>query len=244
MGTSTGYKAPTTPQWQSVKRLVTQTATDGPLSPTDAARVVGRFLEANGGARGIARGASDLGGGRSAQRVAGALAAFLSQVAIEGLPAALERAGLAAYVGRPVSEILDALVGALGGPGETLEDVDARNALSRLRDQLLGEATTADEVETIMAQAADSAALEALLIDFFTYFFFEQFCRVFYERLVEKIGDVAADAYLGAIMDYLRSALREQQQTRDLREVDWASAQGKAITDDLLEQALFVYGGA
>ena len=244
MGTSTGYKAPTTPQWQAVKRLVSQTAAAGAPSTTDAARVVAGFLAANGGARGMARGGSALGGGRSAQRVAAGLAAFLGQVARDGLPAALVEVGLAALIGRPVGELLDAIVDALGGPGETLEDVDARNALSRLREQLLAEATTPDEVEAILTEVADGTALAAVLADFFTYFFYEQFCRVFYERLVAKVGEDAAAAYLDGILDYLRSALRELQQTRDLREVDWAAAEGRALTDDLLEQTLFVFGGA
>jgi hypothetical protein len=244
MGTSTGYKAPTAPQWQAVKRLVSQTAAAGPLSVTDAARVVAGFLAANGGARGMARGGSALGGGRSAQRVAAGLATFLGQVARDGLPAALESVGLAALVGRPVGEILDALVDALGGAGETLEDVDARNALSRLREERLADTATADEVESILAEVADGTALAGVLVDFFTFFFFEQFCRVFYERLVSKVGDAAAAAYLDGILDYLRSVLRERQQTRDLRDVDWAGTEGRALTDELLEQTLFVYGGA
>lgn len=244
MGTSTGYKAPTTPQWQAIKRLVSRTASARSLSHDDAARVVAGFIEANGGASSMARGGSALGSGRSAQRVAASVAAFLEQVERAGLAAALERIGLAALVGRPVGEVLDALVDVLGGPGETLEDVDARNALSRLREQLLAEATTADEVEAILAEVAEGAGLTGILMDFFTYFLYEQFCRVFYERLVAKVGDAEAAGYLDSILDYLRSAIHERHQTRDLRGVDWAGTEGQAVMDELLEQTVFVFGGA
>ena len=82
-----------------------------------------------------------------------------------------------------------------------------------------------------------------VLVDFFAFFFFEQFCRVFYERLVAKVGDLAAAGFLDQILDFLRSRLREDQPTRDVRTVDWRGPAGQALAQELLEETLVVFGG-
>jgi hypothetical protein len=226
-----------------VKRLVTDTSRDGPPLAEVARQVVSAYIDAAGGARRFSRGAGSTGRGRSAQRVAAGLARFATDVAQAGLPAALERVGLPELVGRSVIEVLDALVDYLGGPADSLDDVDARNALARLRAEKLNHLATEADLERALMEMVTSDGLGDLLVSFFGYYLFEQFTRVFYERLVARVGDVAAAAYLRGIEAYIRKATLEHHFAQDLRNVDWASTEGQRLADAILEETLRVFGG-
>lgn len=243
MGTSSGYNAPTSPQWTVVKSDVTRSAPGGRPSAGVARRILREYVEAAGGPRRIATGGGSVGGGAAAQRVAASLASFAQAAAANGLDSALRGIGLGALVGRPLAEVLDALVDRLGGPASSLDDVDARNALSRLRDEMFDQCETTGELEETLTAAITGDGLAELLMRFYSFCLFEQFTRTFYERLVARVGDLAAGSFLGGIKDYIASAIEAVHVDRDLRRVDWAGAEGRAIADGILQDCLFVFAG-
>lgn len=243
MGTSTSYSAP--PSWGDLKATVTRAAGGGALAPGAARQIVRDYIDRNGGASGMARGSGG-GGGRvgssgAARAVAGRLGGFITDVGTYGLDEALRRAGLSELVSRPVREILAGLLDHLGGSSSTLDDVDARAALSRLQDELLGDAEDAAEVERILAGQA--AQLELVLEMFFGFYLFEQFCRVFFERLVQRVGETRAHSFLSEIEGFLRSALVNRTVGRDLAGIDWTGSEGRTLVTDILESTLRVFGG-
>jgi hypothetical protein len=242
MGTSTGYTAPTSPQWRALKGRVSRAAPKGPLSRDSAADLVRDFVRVGGGRSGFGGGGGARGGGSAAQ-VAANVGGFVSTVASRGLAAALDEIGLSGLIGRPVSELLDALLDVLGGPGSTIDDVDARTALSRLRDELFGQAQTFEELEALLAAQGSGSTFTGLLTRFFAFYLHEQFCRVFYERLVAKIGNTKADGFLDGILDFLQSKLEEVHLERDVRTINWTSEDGRAFAQDVLELTLDVFGG-
>jgi len=133
MGTSTGYDAP--PSWGPLKGDVTRTAGAGSLTPDKAGQLLSDFLRHNGGADRMARGGGGggtVGGGGAARAVASRLGAFISTVGSAGLAEALRQIGLSDLAGRPVGEILNAILDRVGGASSTIDEVDARAALSRL----------------------------------------------------------------------------------------------------------------
>jgi len=93
MGTSTGYDAPTTPQWSNVKREVTQASRDGTPLPETAQTLVRDHILANGGAREIVRSGGVIGCGRAPQQVAQRVAHLVSAVGSVGLPDTLRELG-------------------------------------------------------------------------------------------------------------------------------------------------------
>ncbi len=246
MGTSAGYDAP--PTWAPLKSEVTRLANAGTLTPTQSRGLLSRLVGGNGGAAGMARGAGG-GGGRSgrvahgapARAVAGRLGKFVTDVRSAGLDEALRRAGLEALIGRPVGEILSGLLDRLGGPASTLDDVDARTALARLHEELLDSAASAAEVEQILTEPALN--LEQVLEKFFGYYLYEVFCRVFFERLVQRVGETRAQSFLGEILNYVRSALRNRVHGRTLTAMSGTDAERDALMGDILESTLRVFGG-
>lgn len=243
MGTSSGYEAPTTPDWRDLKAKATRTARDGSASPSTAKSTLRDIIRTSGGARNISRGGGAIGAGRSAQNTARNLANFISSVGAVGLHQALESFGLSEFVGRSASEIIPALVDKLGGPSSTINDTDARKALSIVMDQLLKDLDTPEQVEEALNQIIEGEALESLLNQFFGYYLYEQFCRVFYERLGNRVGRSNADSYLSSIFDTIKSALELMTSDRDLSQIDWKSAEGQNITDQILQDTFEIFGG-
>ncbi len=69
------------------------------------------------------------------------------------------------------------------------------------------------------------------------------FCRVFFERLVQRVGDEQAHSFLDDIGDYINSTLANRTTDRDISQIDWAGEGGKAITTEIMESTLSVFGG-
>ena len=206
--------------------------------------ILSTFVSKNGGAAAMARGGGSGGGGvgtgHAARAVAGRLGGFVADVGSVGLAEALQRAGLGELVGRPVGEVLNGLLDYLGGSSNTLDDVDARAALSKVRDELLRDAETAEEVEAILA--AQATDLGSLLQQFCGFYLFELFCRVFFERLVQRVGETRAYSFLTDIEAFIRSALANRTFGKDLATLDWSGSAGQSLITELMETTLQVFG--
>lgn len=242
MGTSTSYDAP--PSWRNLKGDVTRAASDRPLTPASARKILRSFIAHNGGTRAVARGVGGGGvvaRGHAARRVASRLGGFISDIGRLGLDGALRNAGWSDLVGRSVQEIFHAIVDRLSGESSTLDDVDARMALSKLQEQYFAAATTPEELERLLNAQVDR--LDSLLQEFFGFYLYEVFCRVFFERLMQRIGEARAYSFLNEIRDFIRSTLANRATNLDLERVNWNGADGQAIVQDIMETTFSVFGG-
>jgi hypothetical protein len=243
MGTSASYDAP--PSWAGLKNEVTRAAHQGPLAGHKVRHIVQRLIHENGGKNAIARGGREAPGGAAgsaapARDVAARLGNFVSDVQSFGLKEAAQRLGLGDLSNRPVGEILLAVLDRVGGPASTIDEADARQALSDLQEEILAEAQTVEEVESILIEAGQN--LESLLERFFGHYIFEQFSRIFYERLVQRVGASEAASFIGQIKEFISSSLANRAATRDLSKVDWAGKEGASIVSEICAQTLEVFG--
>ncbi len=241
MGTSTSYSAPSS--WSGLKGEVTRAATGGALTPDKAGQLLRNLIVSNGGARTMARGAS--GGtvvsGRAARAIAGRLGGFISDVSRLGLEGALRNAGWTDLVGQPVQVVLSSILDRLGGRSTTIDDVDARMALSRIQDEYFAAASSTEELEKLLSDKVEQ--IDLLLLDFFGYYLHEIFCRVFFERLVQRVGESQAYSFLKDIGDFIKSAIANRASGHELSRIDWTGREGKAIVSDIMEATLSVFGG-
>ena len=192
---------------------------------------------ARGGRQGAAGGA---GSAAPARAVAGRIANFIADVQQFGFTEATKRAGLGDLSGKPVSEVLNALLDRLGGESSSIDDADARQSLSDLQEELLSEAQTVEEIEAILSSG--DLNVEGLLERFFGHYIFEQFSRVFYERLVQRVGAQQAVSFLGQIKQFIQSSLAGRALERDLSMVDWGGTEGANIVSEICSQTLEVFG--
>ena len=238
MGTSTNYSAPGS--WGPLKREVTIAASEGAANPATAGRIIGHFIQENGGAAQISGGGSGgTIGGSAGRAVAQRLGGFISAVGEVGLTGALRREGLAHLVGRPVQEILAALLDHLGGPASTIDDVDARTALARLEEELLKDAQTPDDIERILQE--QTINLDVMLRDYFGLYLFEQFCRVFFERLVQKRGESKALAFLDDIKEFIKATLVNRVGRHAIAKISWVGQEGAKLCADIMQTTLAVF---
>jgi hypothetical protein len=175
-----------------------------------------------------------------ARKVAGRFANFVTDVRALGLAEAAKRSGLGDLSGKPVGEVLLTLMDRIGGTASSIDDADARQALSDLQQELLADASTIEEVEAILVNAAQD--IENLLERFFGHYVFEQFSRVFYERLVQRVGAQQAISFLGQIRDFIKSSLAGRAAERDLSTVEWGGKEGASIVSEICSQTLEVFG--
>lgn len=241
MGTSTNYKAPTSPQWKKLKGKVSRLTGQGSLSSTSRKEILRDYVNVNYGS---SRGTTNRGRAarrRAAQSVAQSIGGFFSSVASEGFQKAFEDAGLGSLEGKTVSEIAHSLLDYLGGPSNTLDEADARTALCDLMDEILNDADGTEDVEEVMEMRTHGVALDNLLRRFFGYYIYEQFCKDFYGQLVANIGNKEAAESIDEIRDYVCEALKEATGDQEISQIDWDGSQGQQIVEEILQETLEVF---
>jgi len=239
MGTSKGYSAPTSPPWPDLKRKVSRQAPKGPPSNTSSKEILNDFITANGGPSGMTGGR----GGKAVQIVARDVAGFISAIEDLGFKEALRRSQLENLIGKPADEISFALIDHLGGLANTIDDVDVRNALSRVMHELFKDAADYEDFERTMEANTSREELENFLTKFFGYYLFERFCRVFHERLVARVGESKAQTFLNGILEYIRAMIRNKAKEKDLSSIEWSGKEGQSIIEEILQETLEVFGG-
>jgi hypothetical protein len=179
--------------------------------------------------------------GSAARAIGGRLGGFISDVGRVGLDQALRNAGWDDLIGRPVQEILNALLDRIGGSSNRIDDVDARMALAKLQEKYFSSAGSPDELDEMLSVQVDR--IDFILQEFFGFYLFEVFCRVFFERLVQRVGETRAHSFLEQIADFINSTLANRASGRDITKIDWGGEEGSQITADIMETTLRVFGG-
>lgn len=238
MGTSADYSAP--PNWGGVKGNVTR-AGHHRLTTAKAGELLRDHIGLNGGSRGIALGRGQLGSGETAKTISRSFGGLVRQVADVGLAETFRQNGLQELVGRPAQETLLGILSLCGGADGSIDSVDARNAFSRTMDELCGSAATADDVEAILATLTDGVRMVDLLMTFFAYYLFEQFCRVFFCQLIQKHGEQRAESFLSDIFDYIKSRLQNHVVGQNATGIDWFGQDGEQFINQLMQDTLVVF---
>lgn len=262
MGTSRGYKMPKGGSWTPLKNDATDFVQGTGSKDVTPGNLVTDFVRASGGLKGLLRGngggappvgggnvagqtgkrggsggsgrGGGAGGGSAAIGTARNLGDFLSRVREGGLENALRERGLGDIVGKPASEVADTLLDEFAGPASTLDNALARESLAEIRDDILKDAVTFEDVERQLNTALDEAGIFGILASFFGHYIFKMFCRNFYEEWVKKVGDAKASSALGQIKDYITSSLRSKLAGRKIDKVDWKKSEGRQMAENVL----------
>lgn len=241
MGTSTNYNAPTSPQWKKLKGKVTRLTRPGVPSLTSIKEILQDFVNVNyvtsrdsSGSRGTAH-------RRDVQDVARNIGRFFASAAEVGFRQAFEDAELGSLEGKSLSEIVYLLLDHLGGPSSTLDDTDIQTALCDLVAEIFNGADSLEEFEEAIQTKSSGEFLENLIISFFGYYVYQQFCRVFYEQLIANIGERQADESINGIREYICLKVKDVVSDRDVKQIDWNGSQGQQIVEEILQRTLEVF---
>ena len=266
MGTSSGYKMPKGGKWTPLKNDATDFVQGTASNEITPASLVTDFIRVAGGLKGLLRGngggAPSTGGGSGTQRGAkGAggggvgggvtsaavgtarnLGGFLSRVGEVGLEKTLQERGLEAVVGKSASDVSDAMLDEFAGPASTLDNALARESLAEIRDEILNDAETFDDLEKQLNTAIDELGIFGILASFFGHYIFKMFCRNFYEEWVKKVGDDKATTSLAQIKEYILSSVRTKLAGQKVATVDWKKDEGKKVAESVLKETVEVFG--
>lgn len=243
MGTSTNYKAPTSPQWRKLKGKVTRLTRKGILSSAGIKGILQDYVNVNYNAsrRPSSHGSGVTARRRAARNTAQNIGGFFSSIADIGFRETFEEAGFGSLEGKSLSEIAFMLLNHLGGPSSTLDEADARTALCDLMDEILNDAESLEDVEEAMETISHGEALGNLIRRFFGYYIYEQFCGDFYGQLVGNIGDRQAEESIDQIREYICDALKDIVGDQDINQIDWSGSRGQQIVEDILQETLEVF---
>jgi hypothetical protein len=269
MGTSRGYKMPTGGHWTPLKNDATdfvQGTGSKEITPGD---LITDFIRASGGLKGLVRGnggnapsivggpatpsaatrgggggGSTGGGGGTSAAVGTAqnLGGFLSRVGEVGLERTLQERGLGDVVGKSAADVADVMLDEFAGPASTLDNALARESLAEIRDEILNDAETFEDVEERLNTAMDELGIFGILASFFGHYVFKMFCRNFYEEWVKKVGDSMASNSLAQIKEYIISSVRTKLTGREVATIDWKANAGTQVAEDVLKETIEVFG--
>ena len=241
MGTSTNYNAPISPQWKKLKSKVTRLTRPGVPSLTSIKEILQDFVTVNYGTSQGSSGSRGTAQRRAAQHVARNIGQFFASVAEVGFRKAFEDAGLGSLEGKSLSEIVYSLLDYLGGSSSTLDDTDIQTALCDLVTEILNGADSLEEFEEAIQTKSHGEFLENLIISFFGYYVYQQFCRVFYAQLIANIGERQADESINEIREYICLKVKDVVSDRDVKQIDWNGSQGQQIIEEILQRTLEVF---
>jgi hypothetical protein len=259
---------PTGGNWTPLKNDATDFVQGSGSAEITPSNLITNFIRATGGLAGLLRGHGGAvplsgiqsagskkpgGGGGGGAGGAGTgtsaavgtarnLGGFLSSVADVGLEKTLRERGLEGSVGKSASDVTDTLLDEFAGPASTLDNALARESLAEIRDEILSDAETFEDVEKQLNAAIDELGIFGILASFFGHYIFKMFCRNFYEEWVKKVGETKATSSLKEIEEYIRSSVRAKLTGRNVTTADWKKDEGKQVTETVLTETLEVFG--
>jgi hypothetical protein len=160
-----------------------------------------------------------------------------------GLPEALREVGLGHLIGQPVGKLVGGLIDRFCGPGSTFDQVDARNAMSRLTEKWLDEAESPEQVGEILSGIIKQDQLGAILMEYFGYLLYEEFMRSFHEQVLQSHGEERAESMAQDILDFILKAVENQTVNANLTNVKWFGRDGRQMAQRVMEQVLRVFEG-
>lgn len=199
-----------------------------------------------GGSSGDRSGRGRSGGGsvtftgraRAARNVAHNIRGFFSSVANFGFREAFEQAGLGQLEGKSVREIGYALLNYLGGPSSTLDQVNARRALTNLMREILRDVHSPEDVEEAMEIRSQGESFANMISNFFGHYIYAQFIHSFYERVTAR---QSGTKIFGKIQKFIRAAVKFAVRHQDVSKIDWSGDQGRQIVDNIFQKTLRVF---
>jgi hypothetical protein len=243
MGTSRSYKATIKkqPQWGNLSGAVTSNCGVGSIPNSNLANILSRYVGVIGGSSKAGRGTSPI-AGKAGIRAAKNIAGFLGGFSGDGsLNKALEDIGLKDLVGKPLNDIINALIEYCSGPANTIDDVAAKTAIQNLLEELVEGAENSEDLEKQLKESLNKESLEDILIKYFSYYMFEHLSIMFYEKLIIEKGKTDCDELFKQIKDYINAKLKSLNKTNPLDRIDWKSDRADQLVKNIQEDVLKVF---
>jgi hypothetical protein len=258
MGTSKVYGSP---KWPGVNPAVGVALSSGSPSDQKISAAVGAFAGAykhhltsgtitpGGGGIGLAetgqrpsggggRGGGSGGAARARFASSGArLAQFISTAGKSGLDAALREFDLSDLRDKPLDEFLDSVAERLSGDGGLLDDDALNRAMAETVNELAETVVSVDELDALLTNG--DIDVETILQVYYANILAENFEQKEYSVVREKIPREDTKSFFTRARKLIRAMVRDELSSeRDLTTIDWSSADGQRIADEINQEVL------
>jgi hypothetical protein len=249
MGTSAGYNMPKGGDWTPLKYDATRFARHGGHGSINPKSLLGRYLQANGGAQAIAQGRGGSSGhsasryriGSSARSAGDKLGGFLSSIATKGLDITLQEDGLGHLIGKSATEICAGLLDILTDSANTLDDHATRKALSDVFYDLFKPDTPYEDIEQELNQSLDEKGIMLIIADFFGYYLYELFCRDFYEDWQKKVGIDQTKRSLWQVKNCIFAEVESKFASKSIDSIGLSGSAGKNLAEQIMQDTLEIF---
>jgi len=197
------------------------------------------------GGRGGRAGSGGGGGGGGSGQVARSRAAnsgarlahFISTARRSGLDAALQEFDISDLEGKPLDEFLDSVADRLAGDGGLLDDDALRRAMADTINELGETTTSVDEFDALLTNR--DIDVEGVLQIYYANILLANFEQKEYGFVREKVPREATNQFFADARGVIRAIVRDELSSdRDIATIDWNSAEGRRIADDINQELL------
>lgn len=250
MGTSKVYDSP---KWPGVNSAVGNAASLGSPPDEKVATAIGAFASAYknyltsgtsggiGGRKHVSAGGGQYGSG-SAARLRSAnsgarLAHFISAAGKFGLDAALREFDLSDLRDKPLDECLDSIIERLSGDGGLLDDNALYKAMADTVNELSRTVKSVDELDALFGNG--NISIEEVLQIYYANILAANFEQKEYSFVRQKISREHTKGFFAQAHKVIRAIVRDELPLqRRLTTVNWSTAEGQRIADEINQEVL------
>lgn len=240
MGTSSGHKPPTSGNWGTIKKDLSNIANSVSFPQKKALKVIGDFISAKGGGSTTqsAYGSWTI----APKKVSKGIAGFISDVSLFGFADTLNKQGLGYLIGKSAKNIIAVLIDNFGGDGNTRDEINASRALQSTMDCFMENEDTFENIESIFKHLSNPDLFREFLLTFLGYYIFQQFCSCYEEFLFSKMKNENSEDLIKEIEGAILAAVKNKSLDIDLSKVDWKGGEGDNIMDTIMVKTFRIFG--
>lgn len=245
MGTSKSFsdvKHSMIPNWGNLSSSLTTSCNSSILSIEKKRGIMKNFVEALSGASIGGRGLSKVAGRssiRTAKKIGGILSEFISSGNIRQT---IENTGLNDINSKSVEDVINHLIQYCSSDTTSIDDNAAKEASRLLLEELMGQAQSIDELETLLQETFKIETLKDLIVKYFAYYINEILSRWFYEKLIKNKGESDCNNLFGQIKNYIFESVKDiHRDSISLQNIDWSSDEADRYIKDIQQNILEIF---
>ncbi|MEI3789287.1 MULTISPECIES: hypothetical protein [unclassified Chryseobacterium] len=245
MGTSKSFsdvKHSMVPNWKNLSSSLTSNCNGSTLSTEKKQTIMNNFVSSLGGSAIGGRGGSKVGGQsgiKTVKKIGGFLSKFVSSN--NNIREALTFIGITNLDNKSVNDIINHLIEYCSTDSSSIDDIAAKEATRLLMEELIGQANSIDEVETLLSEKFESSSLEDIIIGYFGNYINELLSKWFYENLIKNKNENDCNSLFSQIKSFIKERVLDMHRTNPLQNVDWASNDADTLIKNIQQDVLTVF---
>lgn len=230
------------PNWGTLSSSLTSSCDGTSLSPERKVAILKNFVSALGGSSIAGRGKSKVGGRsslKSAKKIGRVFSSFINSG--YNIRETLASIGITDIESKSVNDIINHLIDYCSSDSSSIDDNAAKEATRLIMEELIGQADSIEEIDSLLTQRFESESLEEVIVNYFGYYINELLSRWFYEHLIKSKDSKDCNLLFRQIKDFIKERVGDMHKRNPLHNIDWGSKQANIIIENIQQDILTVF---